>query len=310
MNAAQTWLCLVLWVGFTVWFLSRNIWPGGRINILLDLRVCIASLTQQWNWTFIYHLPYCACVSFTPLSFHLVYKCLPFSTCLFIFLPLHFSSTLQLVSPPFCLCISSFFPSFFFCSPALSNSFLPFAVLEDEWRWHDVIFKFQEICAFISSGFIVFFGCRRTLNVHQRQDTRLIHNEVGWFAFLQGKKKNAPVLCVFCGSLMNYWSFFYLVSAQLFFRIQKCCFLSEHSWIVSFFVFLFLFLYIPYTLSRPPPNSPLAQCSVSLRPLHPPVLPPLPLYSLFSLSRCHIIPFTMVLPSPCLFFLSLAVVSF
>lgn len=151
-------------------------------------------------------------------------------------------------------------------------------------------------------GLYSFFGCRRTLNVHQRQDTRLIHNEVGWFAFLQGKKKNAPVLCVFCGSLMNYWSFFYLVSAQLFFRIQKCCFLSEHSWIVFFFVFLFLFLYIPYTLSRPPPNSPLAQCSVSLRPLHPPVLPPLPLYSLFSLSRCHIIPFTMVLPSPCLFF--------
>lgn len=151
-------------------------------------------------------------------------------------------------------------------------------------------------------GLYSFFGCRRTLNVHQRQDTRLIHNEVGWFAFLQGKKKNAPVLCVFCGSLMNYWSFFYLVSAQLFFRIQKCCFLSEHSWIVFFFVFLFLFLYIPYTLSRPPPNSPLAQCSVSLRPLHPPVLPPLPLYSLFSLSRCHIIPFTMVLPSPCHFF--------
>lgn len=237
MNAAQTWLCLVLWVSFTVWFLSRNIWPGGRINILLDLRVCIASLTQQWNWTFIYHLPYCACVSFTPLSFHLVYKCLPFSTC-----PFYFPSPSLLIHPPASLTSLLFvhfflFSFLFFCSPALSNSFLPFAVLEDEWRWHDVIFKFQEICAFISSGFIVFFGCRRTLNVHQRQDTRLIHNEVGWFAFLQGKKKNAPVLCVFCGSLMNYWSFFYLVSAQLFFRIQKCCFLSEHSWILFFFCF-------------------------------------------------------------------------
>lgn len=96
-------------------------------------------------------------------------------------------------------------------------------------------------------GLYSFFGCRRTLNVHQRQDTRLIHNEVGWFAFLQGKKKNAPVLCVFCGSLMNYWSFFYLVSAQLFFRIQKCCFLSEHSWIVFFFLFSSFFSFIFHT---------------------------------------------------------------
>lgn len=147
-------------------------------------------------------------------------------------------------------------------------------------------------------GLYSFFGCRRTLNVHQRQDTRLIHNEVGWFAFLQGKKKNAPVLCVFCGSLMNYWSFFYLVSAQLFFRIQKCCFLSEHSWIVfflfsSFFSFIFhthcpvlpptllwpsvvypcvlcthpcwlLSLFIPYSLSAAATSYPLQWCSLRL----------------------------------------------
>lgn len=99
---------------------------------------------------------------------------------------------------------------------------------------------------------------------------------------------------------MNYWSFFYLVSALLFFRIQECCFLSEHSWTV--FLFSSFFSFIFHTHCCPPPNSPLAQRSVSLRALHPPVLPPLPLYSLFSLSPCHIIPFTMVLPSPCLFF--------
>lgn len=81
------------------------------------------------------------------------------------YLPFYFSSPSLLIHPPASLTsllfvlffLFSFLTFFFFCSPALSNSFLTFAVLGDEWRWHDVIFKFQEICAFISSGFIVFW---------------------------------------------------------------------------------------------------------------------------------------------------------
>lgn len=80
------------------------------------------------------------------------------------YLPFYFPSPSLLIHPPASLTsflFVLFFPfclPFFFCSPALSNSFLPFAVLQDEWRWHDVIFKFQEMCAFISSGFIVFLA--------------------------------------------------------------------------------------------------------------------------------------------------------
>lgn len=124
--------------------LSGNIWPGGHINILLHFGVCINSLTEQWNWTFLYHLPYCA--SFTPLSLSsYINVCHP--------LPAFFHS-----HPPSSL---SYLPSGFFAFLRLfplSNSFLPFAALKKRCRWHDVIFKFQEMCSFIRSLFI-FFGC-------------------------------------------------------------------------------------------------------------------------------------------------------
>lgn len=123
-------------------------------------------------------------------------------------------------------------------------------------------------------------------------------------------------MCFFYGSLMNYWSFLYLVSALTPLEFQSAVLsLNPGGLYLYFFHFLFSFSFLFFSsrhlfhvvhififhghrhLLRPQTLSPLALCSISLHTLHPPVLLLFPTRFPFSLpvSPGYIIPITMVL---------------